>query len=143
MGLFKDLKKMSDQGKEMNKAMGRPTTLSGMIKDMPNQMAQASQLMDQAQAMQGDMGSQQQILATGTPGRGTIKHYVDTGMIVNYAPTVRMDLEVTPTGGEAYDVQLTTSVPQVYLARLVPGGSVAVKIDPADPASVVIDWTQP
>jgi hypothetical protein len=143
MGLFKDMKKLSRQGKDMNAAMGRPTSLTGMIKDLPNQLAQASELMDAAQAMQGDLARQQEILATGTPGRATITHFVDAGMIVNNSPTVRMDLQVTADGGEPYATQVTTVVPQVYLARLQPGGSVAVRIDPADADAVVVDWAQP
>ena len=143
MGMFKDLKKMSDQGKEMNKAQGKPTTMMGMLKDTPNQIAQASAALDDAMAMQADMQKQQMLLTTGTPGRATIKNFTDTGTLVNYNPQVVLDLEVTLEGQDAYAAQLTTPVPQVYLAKLTPGGNIGVRVDPADPSSMAIDWAQP
>lgn len=138
--MFKDLKKMSDQGKEMQKAQGKPTSMMGMIKDMPNQVAQASSMVDGAMA---DMQKQQTLLATGTPGRATIKNFTDTGTIVNYNPQVVLDLEVAIEGQDAYAAQLTTSVPQIYLAKLTPGANIGVRVDPTDPSSLAIDWAQP
>jgi len=60
---------------------------------------------------------------------------------VNFNPQVVLDLEVAIEGKTPYEAQLTTSVPQVYLGRLQPGGSIGVKVDPADPSSIAIDWT--
>lgn len=140
MGMFKDLKKMSDQSKDLQKAQGKPTSMMGMIKDMPNQVAQASSAVDGVMA---DMEKQQTLLATGTPGRATIKNFTDTGTIVNYNPQVVLDLEVAIEGQDAYAAQLTTSVPQIYLAKLTPGANIGVRVDPADPSSIAIDWAQP
>ena len=139
VGLFKDMKKLSDQGKEMNKAMGRPTTLTGMMKDLPNQMAQASQAMDQAQASIAD----QQLLTTGTPARGTITNFADTGMLINYSPSVVLDLQVTMEGRDPYAAQITSTVPQIYLGKLQVGAGVALRVDPADPERMIVDWAQP
>ena len=58
MGMFKDLKKLSDQGKEIGKQSGRPTSMLGMLKDTPNMINQATGAIDDAMAMQADMQAQ-------------------------------------------------------------------------------------
>jgi len=143
MGLFKDLKKMKDQGKEMAEKSGRPTSMLGMLKQMPDDIANASAVMDDAMALQENMAKEQQILATGTPGRATIKGLQDTGTIINNAPAVVLDLEVAVEGKAPYAVRLQQAVPQIYLARCQPGASIAVKVDGVDPSGVAIDWATP
>jgi hypothetical protein len=143
MGMFKDLKKLSDQGKEIGKQSGRPTSMLGMIKDMPNQLNQATGAIDDAMAMQADMQAQQMLLTTGTPGTATIKNLQDTGTLVNFNPQVILDLEVTVEGKDPYTTQLTTSVPQMQIPMIQPGNKVGVRVDPADPSSLAIDWTRP
>ena len=84
MGMFKDLKKLSDQGKAAQEAQGKRTGLIGMMKDMPDQLHQATEAIDDAMAMQADMAKQQQLLTSGTPGTATIKSFTDTGVQVNF-----------------------------------------------------------
>ncbi len=141
MGMFKDLKKLSDQGKEMQRKQGKRTGMIGMLRDMPDTINQASAAVDDAMALQEDLQQQQALLSSGTPGKATIKNFTDTGTLVNFNPQVVLDLEVAIEGKTPYEAQLTTSVPQVYLGRLQPGGSIGVKVDPADPSSIAIDWT--
>jgi len=139
--MFKDLKKLSDQGKEMQRKQGKRTGMIGMLRDMPDTINQASAAVDDAMALQEDLQQQQALLSSGTPGKATIKNFTDTGTLVNFNPQVVLDLEVAIEGKTPYEAQLTTSVPQVYLGRLQPGGSIGVKVDPADPSSIAIDWT--
>lgn len=143
MGMFKDLKKLSDQGKEISKQTGRPTSMMGMLKDMPNQINQATGMVDDAMAMQADMQAQQMLLTTGTPGTATITALQDTGALVNFNPQVILDLEVTVEGKDPYTTQLTTSVPQMQIPLIQPGNKVGVRVDPADPSALAIDWTRP
>lgn len=140
MGMFKDLKKLKDQSKEIGEQTGRPTSMMGMLKDTPNMLHQATEAVDDAMAMQADMQKQQALLTSGTPGKATIKGFTDTGALVNFNPQVVLDLSVEVGGNPAYDVQVSTSVPQVMLGRLQPGGAVGVKVDPSNPASLAIDW---
>jgi len=140
MGMFKDIKKLSDQGKEMGKKSGRPTSMTGMIKNMPNDIANATAAVDDAMALQEDMQKQQQLLSTGTPGKATIKGFSDTGTLVNFNPQVVLDLDVAVEGKDAYGAQLTTSVPQIYLSQLQQGATIGVRVDPSDPSSIAIDW---
>jgi len=140
MGMFKDIKKLKDQSKEIGAQQGRPTSMLGMLKDTPNMIHQATAAVDDAMALQAEMQKQQQLLATGASGRATIKNFTDTGTLVNFNPQVVLDLSVAVDGQTPYDAQLSTSVPQVYLSRLQAGNSIGVRVDPGDPSSIAIDW---
>ena len=143
MGMFKDLKKLSDQGKELNKQSGKPTSMLGMLKDTPNQIANATAAVDDAMAMQADMQKQQALLTTGTPAKATVKSMQDTGALVNFNPQIVLDLEVAIEGKDPYPVQLSTPIPQIMLAHVGPGKTLGVRVDPSDPSSLAIDWSQP
>jgi hypothetical protein len=140
MGMFKDLKKLSDQGKEMGKKQGRPTSMMGMLKDTPNVISQATAAVDDAMALQDDMAAQQVLLQTGTPAAGTIKSFQDTGALVNFNPQVIIELDVEADGQAPYTVQTTAAVPQTMLAQLKPGNKLAIRVDPTTPQNIVIDW---
>ncbi|MEX0665630.1 MAG: hypothetical protein WD598_12810 [Acidimicrobiia bacterium] len=143
MGMFKDIKKLSDQGKEAQKAQGKRTGMIGMMKDMPDQLHQATEAIDDAMALQADMAKQQALLATGTPGTATIKGFTDTGVQVNFNPQVVLDVSVEVEGKGAYDAKVTTSVPQMHIPLVQPGNKIGVKVDPADQNNLAIDWTRP
>jgi len=83
------------------------------------------------------------LLTTGTPGRATITSFTDTGGREGADPRVVLDLDVRVPGKDPYVTQVTTAVPQVYLSKLQPGGSLAVRVDPSDPGALAIDWSQP
>jgi hypothetical protein len=142
MGMFKDLKKLSDQGKEIGKKSGRPTSMMGMIKDTPNMISQATAAVDDAMKLQDDMQAQQLLLQTGVPGAATIKGFQDTGALVNFNPQVIISLDVELEGQAPYEVQTTTAVPQTMLAQLQPGNRIAVRVDQANPQNIVIDWAR-
>ena len=143
MGMFKDIKKLKDQGKEISEKSGRPTSMMGMLKQMPADLHNATNMVDDAMAMQADMAKQQALLTTGTLGTATIKGLTDTGTLVNFNPQVVIDMEVTVEGGAAYPLQLTTSVPQIHIPLVQPGATIGVRVDPADPQSVALDWARP
>jgi len=143
MGMFKDIKKLSDQGKDIQKAQGKRTGMIGMLRDMPDQLHQATEAVDDAMSLQADLQKQQALLSTGTPGTATIKKLTDTGTLVNFNPQVILDLDVAIEGKAPYGAQLTTAVPQMQVALVQPGAKVGVKVDPSDPSSIAIDWTRP
>jgi hypothetical protein len=142
MGMFKDIKKLKDQGKEIGAQTGRPTSMLGMLKDTPNMIHQATAAVDDAMALQAEMQKQQQLLATGAVGRATITNFTDTGTLVNFNPQVVLDLQVAVDGQAPYAAQLSTAVPQIYLSRLQAGNDIGVRVDPGDPSSIAIDWAQ-
>jgi hypothetical protein len=98
-------------------------------------------ILDDAKAMRDNLQAQQALLTDGTPGTATITNLTDTGMLVNFNPQIVLDLQVAIEGQDPYAVQLTTQVPLENLPRLQPGGQVSVRVDPADPTTVALDWT--
>lgn len=140
MGMFKDLKKLKDQGKEIGEATGRPTTMRGMLKQMPADIHNATEMVANVQA---DMAKQQTLLGSGTPGAATITAIADTGTLVNFNPQVVIDMEVAVEGQAPYAVQITESVPQIHIPLIQPGNTIGVRVDPADPSSVILDWARP
>ena len=93
-------------------------------------------------ALQAEMQKQQALLTTGTPGRATIKGMTDTGTLINFNPQIVLDLEIAVEGKDPYAAQLSTAVPQMYLAQLQPGKTIGVRTDPSDPAAIALDWAQ-
>ncbi|MSO78171.1 MAG: hypothetical protein EXQ79_01015 [Acidimicrobiia bacterium] len=143
MGMFKDLKKLSDQGKEVQKAQGKKTGMLGMLQDLPDTLHQATEAVDDAMALQADMAKQQALLTTGTAGTATIKSFTDTGVIVNFNPQIVFDISVEVPGKPAYDAKVSAGVPAMQAPLVQPGCKVGVKVDPTDPNSIAIDWTRP
>lgn len=82
-----------------------------------------------------------QLLATGLAGRATITGLTQTGMYVNRNPQVAMDLMVEVPGRAPYPVKHSEVVPLIMIGRLSTGAPLSVKVDPANPARIAIDWS--
>jgi hypothetical protein len=85
----------------------------------------------------------QRILDTGIPGQATITSLTQTGLFLNENPQVEMNLMITVTGKPPYAATRKEFVPLIMLGRLSSGMPLAVKVDPADPSNVIIDWSAP
>jgi hypothetical protein len=96
--------------------------------------------------------SQEKLLETGTPARAVVKEFrqqwdTDDDALVSHQSVrwgnSKMTLEVQPEGGAPYDwsgemwvrVKIYNELP----GELV-GSTVPVKVDPADPQKVAVDW---
>ena len=83
------------------------------------------------------------LITSGTPGTATITGLTQTGMFLNENPQVEMDLMIQVPGRPPYPAKRKQFVPLILLSRLSSGEPLAVKVDPADPSNVVIDWDAP
>lgn len=129
MGFFKSMNELNKQAKEINKDWDP----GQQMKDGMAQMAAANEMMAaQTQAANLSM--------TGIDGTATVANAAQTGAMVNFQPTMAIELTVMPTGGVPYPVTVTQVVEQPYLAKAAPGQSLKVKIDPNDPNVVWIDF---
>jgi len=81
------------------------------------------------------------ISATGVAGTGQIIGLGQTGMSVNDQPQVELDLLVTIPGRSPYRAKVKEIVPLIMLNRLQ--GTLPVRVDPAEPETVVVQWDQP
>lgn len=129
MGFFKSMNELSRQGKEMQKNMD----VGGMMSDSMDKMKEANALMA-AQTQAANLA------ISGIDGTASIVSAAQTGAMVNFQPTMALELTVFPAAGVPYPVAITQVVEQPYLAMTSPGKQVKVKIDTTDPNVVWIDW---
>jgi hypothetical protein len=81
------------------------------------------------------------ISASGVAGTGTILGLRQTGLMVNEQPQVELELLVTIPGRSPYPAKVKEVVPLIMLNRLQ--GTLPVRVDPAEPEAIVIQWDQP
>jgi len=132
MGFFKSVRELNKQGKEMS----RNWDVGAQLADAQSSMAAANQMMAQQTAAAN-------IAATGLDATATVAAVRQGGGMVNYQPMVEIDLTVMAPGGMPYPATVSQVVQQVHLARLTPGSTLKVKVDPADPATIWIDFFAP
>ncbi len=81
------------------------------------------------------------ISTAGVAGTGTILGLRQTGLMVNEQPQVELELLVTIPGRSPYPAKVKEIVPLIMLSRLQ--GTLPVRVDPAEPETIVIQWDQP
>jgi hypothetical protein len=81
-----------------------------------------------------------QLLATGIAGQATITGLTQTGMYLNDQPQISMDLTVNLPGQAPYAAKHHEFVPLMLLGRLSSGAPLVVRVDPANPQHLAIDW---
>jgi hypothetical protein len=85
-------------------------------------------------------GSTDNLLASGVSGTATLTGVTQTGMYLNEQPRIKMDMLVQLPGQVPYAAEHSEFVPLILLSRVQPGATLPVKVNPAQPAKVVIDW---
>ncbi|HEX2032084.1 MAG TPA: hypothetical protein VHL78_11910 [Actinomycetota bacterium] len=85
----------------------------------------------------------QRIRTHGLAGQARIVSMTQTGVYLNEQPQVELTLEVTTPVQGPYQVTVKEYVPLIALGRLSSGMPLPVKVDPADPNNVVIEWQSP
>lgn len=104
-------------------------------------------------AIHGQIGAQRSsraaatnyMMMSGTPATARVIS-ADTGgrlVIVGGQQVLQIGLEVQPTGGAPYRVFIQQPVGPVQAGALQPGATVEVRVDPANPANVMIDFSRP
>jgi Flp pilus assembly protein TadB len=79
------------------------------------------------------------ILATGEAAQAVIVSVVDTGVTVNDCPQARLTLEVRPATRPPFVAETTMLVGRFQTGMVMPGASVQVRFDPADPSRVAVE----
>ena len=147
MGMFKDMKGAfdvirSDDLKELKKkadAQPKTSPLDGV--------KMANQAYDSAQEMQAVMGqsglsadpmANMATMAGGLMGTATVTGLTETGTVMNNAPVVELDLQVTVGGGEPYQVKHRQLIAYSALPNFQPGKTFSVRVDQNDPTKLII-----
>ncbi|MCB0980170.1 MAG: hypothetical protein H6513_05225 [Acidimicrobiaceae bacterium] len=136
MGFFKDLKTLNNQAKDLREQY----PVDQQIANAQNSMAQANAMM--AQMAQGSMAATN-AMTTGVDAIATVTAAQQTGAMMNYNPVVELQLLVTMPNGVPMPVTRQEMVMQIHLSRCQPGQRLKVKVNPANPNELWIDWVTP
>lgn len=134
VGFFKDARKLTKMGRELQKSM--PSAGEQMAQAQQQMAALTAQMNQQAQAAQA-------VAADGVAGTATVISATQTAAMVNYNPTVQLELLVTVPEHPPYPVTVQAVVPQLHLARVQPGATIPVNVARSDRQQVLIDWNRP
>jgi hypothetical protein len=78
------------------------------------------------------------LLQVGHPGRATIVAVRNTGTMLDDNPEKEMELRVAVGGAEPYLVTHRQVISRIALAAFQPGVTLPVRVDPLDPANVLV-----
>ena len=137
VGFFKDLKKLSDQGKAIDASL---PPMKDRMADASARMADANQMM--AAMAQGATQSTAAI-TNGVGATATITAARQTGAMMNFNPVIDLELLVMMPSGVPMPVARREVVQQIHLGRCQPGLRLNVKVDPNDINGLWIDWVTP
>lgn len=132
MGFFKDLKKTYDLSQEVSENWDPGTQARDGVESMKalnEQMAQQAELM--------------KLATEGIDAAATITAVQQGTAMVNFQPTVRIEMTVSREGMPPYPAETTQIVPQIQLSMLEPGKTVCVKVAEHDPRKVWVDLSRP
>jgi hypothetical protein len=87
-----------------------------------------------------DLEERERLLRVGVAGRARVLRSREAGTSPVGDPLVDIELAVEVKGRAPYEVRQRTAVPRRRLRRLQEGSSVAVVVDPQDPARLVLKW---
>lgn len=93
-----------------------------------------------ARRWQRGFAEAQRIKATGVPGSARIVGMRQTGVTMNEQPQIELNLEVTTSMQGPYQVVMKEYVPLMLIGTLSSGAPLPVKVDPANPNTVIIEW---
>jgi hypothetical protein len=127
MGIFKDLSALKKQAKEIDKTFD----VGASMRDGKERMAAASQMLAQQTVAA-------QLATTGEVAEAQIVGSRDTGTQINLQPVLELDLLVMRQGQPPYPATVRQMVANAQLGLVAPGSTVSVRIDPANPATVLL-----
>lgn len=127
MGMFKDIRKLQKQAKEIDKTW-----------DPAAQMREGMQRMQAAQSAIAQQTVAVQLGANGERADAQVLAARDTGTRLDHQPMLDVDVLVTRAGQPPYPVTVRQTVSVANVGRLVPGASIPVMVDPADPTTVML-----
>src|SRR3954447_16250284 len=112
----------------------------GLFKDRKSvrQRLRPTQGYETVSGLTADGEKAQQLNSAGQDGTATITAVRDTGTTVNDNPSIEMDLQVKVGNAPPYPVTHQQVVSRLAVENFRPGARVAVKVDPADPETILV-----
>jgi hypothetical protein len=127
MGMFKDLRAIQKAGGEIGKTY-----------DPAAQMRRGKAQMQVAMQALSQQTSAMELASSGESVEVQVLAARDTGTQLNLQPMFALDLLVLRAGQPPYPVTIRQVVSMVQAGRVVPGAVLPARIDPANPATVLL-----
>jgi hypothetical protein len=127
MGFFKDINTLKKQAKEIDKTW-----------DPGAQMRAGKERMAAAQEMLAQQTAAAQLATTGETAEAQVVASRDTGTQINLQPMLELDLLVMRQGQPPYPATVRQVVANAQLGLLTPGATISVRVDPANPSTVLL-----
>ena len=127
MGFLKDINTLKKQAKEIDKTF-----------DPGAQMREGKQRMAAAQEMMAQQTAAMQLATTGEDATAQVVAARDTGTQINLQPILEIDLLVMRDGQPPYPATVRQMVAQAQLGLIAAGSTVSVRVDPTNPATVLL-----
>lgn len=135
---FKDWARMYGANKQYLESQGRPSSFLGQIGDIPNRIHEAA---DASEIGMKLMRHSQLMNGAGLPATVSVEGAWTVGSYMNMSPVVRIQALVRRDDGTApYRAVFDEVIAQLHLARVQPGATLAVSVDPQNPADMAVDW---
>jgi hypothetical protein len=137
---FKDWARMYGANKQYLESQGRPSSFLGQIGDIPNRIHEAADASEVGMKM---MRHAQLTNGGGLPATVTVEGVWQVGSYMNMSPVLRVQGRVQcdgPGPSEPYGAVFDEVVAQMHIARMQPGATIAVFVDPQNPVDMAIDW---
>jgi hypothetical protein len=141
VGIFDDMNRLKKQSDDLAAASGRPTTFTGKLGQLPDDLRNAADQAEWArtQQQQAAEGSGDDLVG-GTPGVAVLHGHRATAGMVGFQPVSVLDLEIRLPGAEPYRLAATVVVPYQHLVLMTAGRELPVRVDPADRTRIAVDW---
>jgi len=133
MGIFKDIHKITQQAKEIDKTFDpgqQARDATERMKAMNQQMASAAAAMSAPPTDAVD--AKAQVVSVGA-----------TAGMMNMDPILPVELLVQQEGLPPRPASVSVIVPMAQMHRLVPGAMLPVRVSKSDASSIAIDWAAP
>ena len=127
MGFLKDINTLKKQAKEIDKTF-----------DPGAQMREGKLRMAAAQEMMAQQTAAISLATTGEDATAQVVAARDTGTQINLQPVLEIDLLVMRDGQPPYPATVRQMVAQAQLGLIAAGSTVTVRVDPANPATVLL-----
>src|SRR3954469_15911007 len=144
MGMFRDMGEAfkvlrSDELKDLKRkadAQPKASMMDGI--KMANQAMDQAPMWQQQGAQMSQMAANAGAYATGIAGNATVTAISDTGTMINNAPVMELDLQVSVPGKEPYQVKHRQLVALSAIPNFQPGKMFPIHVDNHDPTKIVI-----
>lgn len=137
LAVYKLFRPLTDASDSLMISQGYKPGFGGTMKMAANSMAQANATMA---AFNAGPALANALAVSGVDGTGTVTGARPTGQLSNLNPVYELDMTVSAGTLAPYEVTHTTEVNTLRVAQVAVGRQLPVRVNPADPTQMLVQW---